>query len=1070
MKIFDKLRRWRDSSLGHIIMLRAAGLVLVTVSLVAGLSVAILVWVEQRAEATTLRQKGEAAAERLVHPIRVMGQALVTLSGSAMFTTAILDSGGRSAYVKPFLQGFSFPVPGANGVALCDINGVLLAGTPVLADCHGRWAEFGQVLADGKTRQRLIRTQDGRHLWAIFQGVSFAYTGTTEGVAVGLLDLEGILSQIPAQLDLRSAVLRVGQAASGVSGEAGEGVWPGPISSLAVPVFRVNPSVSSPPLELLLEARPVAFQEKLLPLLIGYFLATLFLVGAVMIWTRRGARALVRPLLALRDQAHSIAASGDLSLPIPKGGGDEVGQLAESIDTMVRAIRAAEVTREAAVARFKLMFETSSEAIIFAWPDGRIETANAEAVRLFGFSIGEFRQLGRAGVMDTADSRLSAALDQRARTGSFRGELRCRRRDGSLFPVEVVSTIFLDDAGEPRTSSMFRDISERKRAEEALKRFQDIVSSMPDGVALFDRDFRYLMVNPGFEAFAGIERLPLPGRTLESHVGAELFDRLRPGLDRCLRGEVVTQQDWFALPVQGRRFVTVTFFPSRDAENRITGVVAVARDITERKQTNDALQASLDALRLRENALSAISQGVLIAGADRRITYASEAFERLTGYKTSEIIGGSCKMLQGPGTDPDTIRRLREALGAGQPFHGEILNYRKDGVPFWNDLSITPVLDAAGNLTQFVGVQRDVSERKQSLLSLQASEALIKTVFDSLDEQVVVLDSQGVILAANRAWSRFGAENGAAGEVVAGVGLNYLETCETAVSPSDVDEGKEATEGIGDVLAGRREQFSLEYPCHSPTLQRWFRMQAIPLQGPRRGAVVIHENITERIEGARRLKALSTRLIEVQETARRRLAGELHDRTSANLAAIGINLEVAWMALQARDWQACADRMGDNRALVEDTTASIREICADLRPPALDHGGLVPAVEAYADLFARRTGLRVEVDCQGREVALATDLESILFRIAQEALTNVAKHAQAGSVHVEVRLDRRFQSLAVYDDGVGLDLAGLADARGLGIINMREMAEFAGGSLVIESSPGQGTRVHVKIPRDEAPL
>jgi|GEM_PF-3920328 len=1070
MRRFDRLRRWRDSSLGHSIMLRAASLVLITVSLVAALSIVILYWIEQRADSAELHHKGEAAAQRLAQPIRIMEHSLATLARSAMFTTALLDSEGRSAYVKPYLQNFSFPVPGANGVALCDINGLLLAGTPVLADCHVRSAEFGQVLADGKTRQKLFRTADGRQLWVILQGVTYAYTGTTEGVAVGMLDLGDILQPIPAELALRSAVLRASPAPSGTTGEAGWGVWPGPVEALAVPVLTGDGTATSPALELLLEAHSGALWGKFLPLLTGYFLATVFLVGAVLAWTRRGSRALIQPLLALRDRAHSIAVSGDLSQPIPKAGADEVGQLAESIDAMVRAIRQSEATRRAAETRFKLMFETSSEAIIFAWPDGRVETANAEAIRLFGFEVDELRELGRAGVMDTTDSRLAAALEQRTRTGSFRGELRCRRRDGSLFPVDLVSTIFLDDAGTLRSTNMFRDISAQKRAEAELKRFQDIVSSMPDCVALFDRDYRYLIVNPAFEAFSGMARLALLGRTIASHVGADIFERVRPGFDRCLQGEVVRHQDWFELPGQGRRFVTVTYFPSRDTENCITGVVAIARDITERKQTNDALQASLDALRLRENALAAISQGVLISGADRRITYASEAFERLTGYQTSEIIGGSCRMLQGPGTDPDTVRRLREALDAGEPFHGEILNYRKDGAAFWNDMSITPVFDATGRLTQFVGVQRDVSERKQAALALQASEALIKTVFDSLEEQVVVLDSQGVILAANSAWRRFGAENGALEAVIEGVGLNYLETCESAVTPSDVNEGKQATGGIRDILAGARAQFILEYPCHSPTAQRWFRMQAIPLQGPRRGAVVIHENITERIENDRRLKAISKRLVDVQETARRRLAGELHDRTSANLAAFGINLDVAWMALQARDWQAIADRMGDNRALVEDTTASIREICAELRPPALDHGGLIPAIEVYANLSSRRTGMVVAVDCRGQEIALEKEIESILFRIVQEALTNVTKHAQAGNVWIEVSLDRQPLCLHVSDDGLGFDASDLADARGLGIINMREMAEFAGGSFVIESAPGQGTRVQVKIPRNKAPL
>jgi diguanylate cyclase (GGDEF)-like protein/PAS domain S-box-containing protein len=119
-------------------------------------------------------------------------------------------------------------------------------------------------------------------------------------------------------------------------------------------------------------------------------------------------------------------------------------------------------------------------------------------------------------------------------------------------------------------------------------------------------------------------------------------------------------------------------------------------------------------LILMQQALNSISQGVLITDSQRRTTYINDAFEQMTGYAKSEIMGGSVAILQGAGTNPDTINALRTALNAGQPFHDEILNYHKNGTPFWNELSINPVRDGEGNLVQFVSVQRDVSDRKSS--------------------------------------------------------------------------------------------------------------------------------------------------------------------------------------------------------------------------------------------------------------------------------------------------------------------------------------------------------------------
>ncbi len=794
-------------------MLSAASLALISVVLIALTSIAVLYWTERQAVRAELRHKGQVAVESVADPIRVMARALSELAHSAMFTTAVLDSSDLAAHARPFLLGYSFPVPAANGLVLCDINGMPLAGTRDLANCHANTAEFRQVLADGKTRQVLIRTPDGRRLWTIFEGVTFIYTGTIEGVAVGQLDLDQLLLPLPGRLGLASLSLRPRPARASQASTSEAASWlslePAP---LVAPLSMDAANAALGSLELVLKPYPQTLRDKLWTLLAGYFMATLALILLVIYWARRRSKTLIDPLLALRNRAQAIAETNDLTLPIPKGGIDEVGQLAEAIDSMVRAIRSADATRKEAQERFRLVFETSSEAAIFAWPDGRIESANAEALRLFGYTLDEVCALGRSGVMDINDPRLGPALEQRARTGSFRGELRCRRKDGSLFPVEVVSTIFHDSNGEVRSSSMFRDV-------------------------------------------------------------------------------------------------------------------------TEQKQIHADLQASLETLRIRDNALAAISQGVLISGPDRRITYASEAFQSITGYAASEIIGRSCSLLHGAATNPETKALIQDRLNAGEPFHGEILNYRKNGSSFWNDLSITPVFDSAGTLIQFVGVQRDVSAR---------------------------------------------------------------------------------------------------------------------------------------IEGEKRLKSLSKNLVEVQEAARRHLASELHDRTSANLAAIVINMDAAWMSLQAREWQVVAERLGDNRALVEDTSASIREICAELRPPALDYAGLIPAVESYANLFARRTGIAIHIDNTGDEEKLTPEIKSTLFRIVQEALTNVAKHAEASMINIELALDGQPLRLSVADDGSGFELAGL-HSRGLGIINMQEMAEFSGGSFYLASTPGGGTRISVELPNAEKP-
>jgi PAS domain S-box-containing protein len=217
---------------------------------------------------------------------------------------------------------------------------------------------------------------------------------------------------------------------------------------------------------------------------------------------------------------------------------------------------------------------------------------------------------------------------------------------------------------------------------------------------------------------------------------------------------------------------------------------------------------------------------------------------------------------------------------------------------------------------------------------------------------------------------------------------------------------------------------------------------------------------------SRRLLEMSRHLVEAQEDARRHLAGELHDHTSPNLAAIKINLNMIAADLPPGAPREFGERLADTLALIEDTDANVRETCANLRSPVLDYAGLPAAMEEYALRYANRTGIAVRVECGNAETRLAPAIESLLFRIFQEALTNSLKHAQAKSINVAADLDARPIALTIEDDGIGFeadDLESNTTASGMGLINMREMAEFAGGQMMINSHPGEGTRIDVRI-------
>lgn len=800
--MFDALREWSRHSLANSFALRAVHIALLSVLLIAGVSVTIFVWTEHQAVKATLDHDAKTAVDRVEAPLMVVAGTLAELANSPMFATALLDSGGRNAYARPFLQNYRFPLAAANGLALCDLNGQLLAGSETLAECGADRPEFAQVLADGKLRQAW-QVSNGQQQWLFYQGITFAYTSTIEGLLVARVNLDDLLRPLAGELNLASVTLR--PSASPGDTSATTDAWP-------VPLFKGKAVVTAGPLELLVTAQPYSISTILLPLLGGYVLVTLMLLTVIVLRAQRNSQALIKPLAALRDRTREIAATQDLALPIPKTGTDEVGQLADSIATMVATLRSAEEQRHETEARFRLIYDKSDEAILFAWPDGRIDAANPAACRLFGYSEAELRALGRAGTMDPTDPHLQAALEERSRTGIFRGELNCLHADGHIFPVEVVSTQFLDALGTPRSSTMFRDISERKRQEDARRqsemRFRSYFEFGLIGMAITSVDKGWLEVNDQLCRILGYPR-----------------------------DELVTKT-WAEL----------------------THPDDLAEDV---KQFNCVLNNEIESYTL-----------------DKR-------FITKDGRTISATISAKCLR------KPD------------------------------------------GSIDYFVAMVQDISER----------------------------------VAAER----------------------------------------------------------------------------------------------ERAESSQRLAMLSHNLIAVQEATRRRLAQELHDRTSPNLAAVAINLESTALALHNHNWQQVEERTADNRGLIEDTAIGIREICTDLRPPTLDYAGLVAAVEAYVSQFSRRTGIAIAFECAWESIRPPAEVESMLFRIFQEALTNVAKHAQATRASVTLAVDNTEIRLTISDDGRGFTPDQPAGHAGLGLISMREMAEFIGGTFAIQSSPDGGTRIHVTI-------
>ncbi|NIM93411.1 MAG: PAS domain S-box protein [Anaerolineales bacterium] len=222
-------------------------------------------------------------------------------------------------------------------------------------------------------------------------------------------------------------------------------------------------------------------------------------------------------------------------------------------------------------------------------------------------------------------------------------------------------------------------------------------------------------------------------------------------------------------------------------------------------------------------------------------------------------------------------------------------------------------------------------------------------------------------------------------------------------------------------------------------------------------------------EHQERLRVLRVRLDEAEEAERRRLAHELHDQVGQNLSALGINLNILRTQMQDGDEQTVDYYLDESLALLEQTTERIRDVMSDLRPPMLDDYGLIASLRTFSSQFATRVGLLVSVLGEEPSPRLPAAAENALFRIVTEALTNVAKHAEAEHVVVDLSASEEIVRIVIADDGIGfepLSMDGPQGDVGWGILTMAERIESVGGQFRIESRPhGGGTRVIAEITR-----
>jgi PAS domain S-box-containing protein len=358
-------------------------------------------------------------------------------------------------------------------------------------------------------------------------------------------------------------------------------------------------------------------------------------------------------------------------------------------------------------------------------------------------------------------------------------------------------------------------------------------------------------------------------------------------------------------------------------------------------------------------------------------------------------------------------------------------------------------------------LEERIAERNRAEVALRESEERYRELFENARDAVYVHDLDGNYIRVNRATE---ALSGYKREEI--VGRNFIEF----VAPEHVryvrksfyarlaEQGETAFEV--DVIAKDGRRVPVEV-----------RSRAIYENGVMVGVQGTARDITERKLAQDALQMFSRQLIEAQEDERRRIARELHDQIGQILTAIKMNLYSVQQVLETAERNSYVK---DNIEAVDEALRLVRDLSIDLRPPVLDDFGLATALCWYVDRYTQRTGLEVEITIElpDQNERFSRDLETACFRIAQEALTNIVRHAQASHIVLQLVKDGNVLLLSIKDDGIGFDLESLQKraprAATLGLISMQERAHAAGGSIEIESTISKGTEIRFSLSLDPA--
>jgi PAS domain S-box-containing protein len=747
--------------------------------------------------------------------------------------------------------------------------------------------------------------------------------------------------------------------------------------------------------------------------------------------------------------------------------------------------------------RYRVVAETASDAIVMIDEDSKVLFVNSATEVIFGYSKAEMLGNKITRLMPERLRRVhEAALKRYLETSERRLawdsiHLIGLHKSGREIPLEVSFGEYTEQ-GKHFFTGFVRDVTERKKAEEKLRsseaELRALFEAITDAIFVFDSEGRYLKVAPSNPSLLYRPAEELLGKTLHEILPRGQADEFLGYIRRALETRHSVYHE-YGLRIDGRQ----VWFEATISPMMEDLVVAVARDVTERKKAEEALRQSE---RLYRTVIEQVTENICLVDVEtRRIVGSNPAFRETLGYTAGEL--ERMTLYDIVAHDRESIdQNIRRTLETGRSLVGQRKYRRKDGTLLDVEASGSVILRngreticvVAHDVTERARMQELLEERVATLSAIAARVTLDLPMEDMLDAL-----AEGVVKASTAvACSLVLADEGTDSLYPVGsYGLpeGYAASLQEAFRSGVQSPTLEAARTRQPVLVRDVRQFILSEPRYAP-IHRFVRqvpwdtvyilplvsrgralgainLRYLPGQGPgedeRSFLRAVADQAAVAVENAR-LFTQARGKAALEE--RQRLARELHDSVSQALYGIVLGVKTA-RALLDRDPNQAAPPLEYVLSLAEAGTAEMKALIFELRPESLEKEGLVAALEKQAAALRARHEIEVEADlCDEPDVPL--EVKEDIYRIAQEVLHNTVKHARASKVGISMRCSSEHITLDILDDGIGFDARGEFPGH-LGLRSMRERAGRLGGTLEVDSAPEEGTRVRASIPFRVAP-